>query len=108
MKKDFESQLRKQMEGYEVAPPDDLWQRIEGKIPADSQLLSQKEKARKGAIVPLRRWVAVAAATLLVVGGVGLLLHGLRSTGAARHTGSAVGHVGSVVEKFRSWFTKNF
>ena len=84
MKKDFESQLRKQMEGYEVAPPDDLWQRIEGKIPADSQLLSQKEKARKGAIVPLRRWVAVAAATLLVVGGVGLLFHQHSETTTAR------------------------
>ena len=83
-KKDFESQLRKGLEGYEVAPPDDLWQRIEGKIPADSQLLSQKEKARKGAIVPLRRWVAVAAATLLVVGGVGLLLHQHSETTTAR------------------------
>jgi len=40
--------------------------------------------------------------------GVGLLLHGSRSSGGARHAGSAVGNVGSVVEKFRSWFTKNF
>ena len=40
--------------------------------------------------------------------GVGLLLHGSRSTGASRNTSSAVGNVGNVVEKFRSWFTKNF
>ena len=73
MNKEFESQLRTRMEGYEVAPPDDLWQRIEGKVADDSRLLSQKENARRRTIVPLRRWMAAAVALLLVVGGAVLM-----------------------------------
>ena len=73
MNKDFESQLRTRMEGYEVAPPDDLWQRIEGKVADDSRLLSKEETARRRTIVPLRRWMAAAVALLLVVGGAVLM-----------------------------------
>ena len=40
--------------------------------------------------------------------GVGLLLHGSRASGGNRQMNSAVGNVGNLVEKFRSWFSKNF
>lgn len=84
MKKDFESQLRKQMEGYEVAPPDDLWQRIEGNLPTDPQLLSHQENGRKSRVAALRPWLAAAAALLLVVGGAGLLFHQHKEKTTAR------------------------
>lgn len=74
MKKDFESQLRKQMEGYEVAPPDDLWLRIEGSMAPSTRLSSQQGNTRRIGTAVLARWMAAAAALLLVVGGAGLLL----------------------------------
>ncbi len=73
MKKDsFEQQLRNRMEGYEVAPPEDLWAQIEQEaglsmtVPAST---TTKEKERKARVWPLWMRSAAAAAVLLLMGG---------------------------------------
>ena len=66
-KQDFESQLRQQMEGYEVAPPDGLWEAVERQTAAAD--------GKRAATVALRRWWAVAASLLLIIGASTWLLH---------------------------------
>ncbi len=64
-KQDFESQLRQQMEGFEVAPPDGLWEAIEQQTGAGNKKAATRRMTG--------RWWAVAASLLLLVGGAGLL-----------------------------------
>ncbi len=66
-KQDFESQLRQQMEGYEVAPPDGLWEAVERQTAAAD--------GKRATTVALRRWWAVAASLLLIIGASTWLLH---------------------------------
>ena len=66
-KQDFESQLRQQMEGYEVAPPDGLWEAVERQTAAAD--------GKRATTVALRRWWAVAASLLLIIGAGTWLLH---------------------------------
>ncbi|MBQ7471322.1 MAG: outer membrane beta-barrel protein [Prevotella sp.] len=66
-KQDFESQLRQQMEGYEVAPPDGLWEAVERRTAAAD--------GKRATTVALRRWWAVAASLLLLIGAGTWLLH---------------------------------
>ena len=58
---DWTSRLRERLEGHETPAPEGLWQQIEQSLPAE----------RKSRVRPLTRWLAVAAAAMLV-GGVGL------------------------------------
>lgn len=58
---DWTSRLRERLEGYETPAPEGLWQQIEQSLPAE----------RKSRVRPLKRWLAAAAAAMLV-GGVGL------------------------------------
>ena len=78
MKKDsFEQQLRNRMEGYEVAPPDDLWAQIEqeaGLTMTEPVSTTTKEKERKARVWPLWMRSAAAAAVLLLMGGGALWL----------------------------------
>ena len=66
-KQDFESQLRQQMEGYEVSPPDGLWEAVERQTAAAD--------GKRATTVALRRWWAVAASLLLIIGASTWLLH---------------------------------
>ena len=66
-KQDFESQLRQQMEGYEVAPPDGLWDAVERQ--------TASADGKRATTVALRRWWAVAASLLLIIGASTWLLH---------------------------------
>ena len=66
-KQDFESQLRQQMEGYEVAPPDGLWEAVERQ--------TASADGKRATTVALRRWWAVAASLLLIIGASTWLLH---------------------------------
>ena len=63
----FEQRLRRQMEGYEVAPPDDLWAQIEK---AAGTPASRGEK-RRAHIMPLWMKVAAAGVAVAVVCGTG-------------------------------------
>lgn len=58
---DWTSRLRERLEGHETPAPEGLWQQIEQSLPAE----------RKSRVKPLKRWLAAAAAAMLV-GGVGL------------------------------------
>lgn len=58
---DWTSRLRERLEGHETPAPEGLWQQIEQSLPAE----------RKSRVRPLKRWLAAAAAAMLV-GGVGL------------------------------------
>lgn len=60
---DWTSRLRERLEGHETPAPEGLWQQIEQSLPAE----------RKSRVRPLKRWLAAAAAAMLV-GGVGLEL----------------------------------
>lgn len=77
--KDWTEKLRDKLEGYEVAPPDDLWADIEAGLDATRQPsiapLPTEEGGERGfhkrraVIIPLRRWgIAAAIAALGVVG----------------------------------------
>ena len=46
----LEQRLRQQMEGYEVAPPEDLWEQIEKAV--DSSPVSQ-ERNKRARVMPL-------------------------------------------------------
>ena len=62
--KSFESELRDQLDGYEVAAPDGLWEAIEGSLPVvETKIDSPQRKSRSGMLL---RWAAAAAALLLV------------------------------------------
>ena len=58
---DWTSRLRERLEEHETPAPEGLWQQIEQSLPAE----------RKSRVRPLKRWLAAAAAAMLV-GGVGL------------------------------------
>lgn len=58
---DWTSRLRERLEDYETPAPEGLWQQIESSLPA----------GRKAKVRPLKKWIAAAAAVMLV-GGVGL------------------------------------
>ena len=76
---DWTSRLRERLEEHETPAPDGLWQQIEQSLPAE----------RKAKVRPLRKWLAAAAAALLV-GGVGLgLLWNKSSVDDAAHTSDA-------------------
>ena len=65
--KDWCKRLRDHLAGYEAPVPDDLWEKIEARLP--KEVVSQtKKKEKKARIVTLwARWAAVAA---VVVGGM--------------------------------------
>ena len=58
---DWTSRLRERLENHETPAPEGLWQQIESALPA----------RRKAKVTPLKKWIAAAAAVMLV-GGVGL------------------------------------
>ena len=64
----FEQRLRQQMEGYEVAPPEDLWEQIEKAV--DSSPVSQERKKR-ARVMPLWMRVAAAGVVAAMVCGTG-------------------------------------
>ena len=62
---DWAQRLRDHLAGYEVPVPDDLWEKIEARLPKEVLSPTPKKEAR---IVPLwARWAAVAA---VFVGGI--------------------------------------
>ena len=63
--KDWAERLRDHLAGYEAPVPDDLWEKIEARLPKEVMSPTPKKEAR---IVPLwARWAAVAA---VFVGGL--------------------------------------
>ena len=85
---DWTSRLRERLEEHETPAPDGLWQQIEQSLPAE----------RKAKVRPLRKWLAAAAAALLV-GGVGLgLLWNKSSVDDAVHTSDASNIINNVSE----------
>ena len=65
---DWAQRLRDHLAGYEAPVPDDLWEKIEARLPKEVLSPTPKKKAR---IVPLwARWAAVAA---VFVGGLMIL-----------------------------------
>ena len=64
----FEQRLRNQMEGYEVAPPEDLWEQIEKAVDSSPVPQERKKRAR---IMPLWMRVAAAGVVAAVVCGTG-------------------------------------
>ena len=65
---DWAQRLRDHLAGYEAPVPDDLWEKIEARLPKEVVSPTPKKKAR---IVPLwARWAAVAA---VFVGGLMIL-----------------------------------
>ena len=65
---DWAQRLRDHLAGYEVPVPDDLWEKIEARLPKEVLSPTPKKEAR---IVPLwARWAAVAA---VFVGGLMIL-----------------------------------
>ena len=69
---DFESKLRKQMEGFEMEPPADLWQQIEEKVVQGAVNAGPTTK-RPAWVVWMRR-MAAAAVLLLMIGGGTMVL----------------------------------
>ena len=68
--KDWAERLRDHLAGYEAPVPDDLWEKIEARLPKEMVAPTPKKKAR---IVPLwARWAAAAA----IVGGLVILWNG--------------------------------
>ena len=59
-KNEWEERLRKRLENYEAAPPEGLWESIEAK-------LSNEKPAKKRVLIPLKWWIASAAAVVLAV-----------------------------------------
>ena len=65
---DWAQRLRDHLAGYEAPVPDDLWEKIEARLPKEVLSPTPKKEAR---IVPLwARWAAVAA---VFVGGLMIL-----------------------------------
>ena len=62
--KSFESELRNQLDGYEVAAPDGLWEEIEGSLPVVGTKTDAAQ--RKSRPLVLLRWTAAAAVLLLI------------------------------------------
>ena len=58
---DWTSRLRERLENHETPAPEGLWQQIESALPA----------GRKAKVTPLKKWIAAAAA-VMIVGGVEL------------------------------------
>ena len=70
--KDWAERLRDHLAGYEAPVPDDLWEKIEARLPKEmvSQTTPKKNEKKKAKIVALwARWAAVAA---VFVGGLDL------------------------------------
>ena len=68
--KDWAERLRDHLAGYEAPVPDDLWEKIEARLPKEmvSPMPKKEEKKEKARIVTLwARWAAVAA---VFVGGL--------------------------------------
>ena len=68
--KDWAERLRDHLAGYEAPVPDDLWEKIEARLPKEmvSQTTPKKNEKKKAKIVALwARWAAVAA---VFVGGL--------------------------------------
>ena len=70
--KDWAERLRDHLAGYEAPVPDDLWEKIEARLPKEVKVVSPTPPKKKEArIVPLwARWAAVAA---VFVGGLVIL-----------------------------------
>ena len=69
---DWAQRLRDHLADYEVPVPDDLWEKIEARLPKEVEVVSPTPpKKKKARIVPLwARWAAVAA---VFVGGLVIL-----------------------------------
>ena len=65
--------LREQVDGYEVAPSDDLWARIEGDLPKVSEAPAAPVARRLKPLTVVRRAVAVAACAAAVAGAYYLI-----------------------------------
>ena len=67
---DWAQRLRDHLAGYEAPVPDDLWEKIEARLPKEVEVVSPTPK-KEARIVPLwARWAAVAA---VFVGGLMIL-----------------------------------
>jgi type VI protein secretion system component VasF len=65
---DWAQRLRDHLAGYEAPVPDDLWEKIEARLPKEMVSPMPTKKKKKARIVPLwARWAAVAA---VFVGGM--------------------------------------
>ncbi|MCR4853351.1 MAG: outer membrane beta-barrel protein [Prevotella sp.] len=81
-KESFEQQLRNRMEGYEVAPPDDLWAQIEQEASLNEAKPEETQQGdkKKTRVVPLWKWTAAASAALLIVSGSLLLMDDIENS----------------------------
>jgi hypothetical protein len=69
---DWAQRLRDHLADYEVPVPDDLWEKIEARLPKEVVSPTPKKEAR---IVPLwARWAAVAAVFVGTIVGTGIVL----------------------------------
>ena len=68
---DWAQRLRDHLAGYEAPVPDDLWEKIEARLPKEVEVVSPTPPKKVTRIVPLwARWAAVAA---VFVGGLVIL-----------------------------------
>ena len=69
--KDWAERLRNHLAGYEAPVPDDLWEKIEARLPKEMVSPMPKKEEKKARIVTLwAKWAAVAA---VFVGGMVIL-----------------------------------